>query len=1172
MLAVDGLEEPGQHRRWRELLGELPVHLKRHPRLRVAVTLRTASREAILGRLDGDQLDWIEEVPLAERGDAQRLLPIYCEHHGVEAPGPRLRWAIREPLSVRLYCELRKEDPAWEPSRRTLALPNLLRKKLDLAEEFVREQLGLTSEKDTPLHCMLTAVTSAYVQGGPLRRDEAIARARAAMEPPELLSAKAWVSVLEHAENHGLLLLQTDEPETLSAPRTTYVEPAHEPLMDYLIAEQTSREVQAALARGEAPALRSPLTERPDALTQTAILLGQRGISLVGSGLWKNELPASELERLELRAIAALEGEAARAYHPWVLGRLTASMSSCRRVLAELCVPVARDEAHPFGPRFVHEALSLFAPIQRDLFWPGPSLLDEGGQPLLCGHRIDVALEELSIEPDDAADGPPLLLAWALTSLDRRWRRRLRVALARWGAGRLDELLRWLDLTIGTNDPQMVEDIAMVAFGAACLAGANPRLGALATWVDVHLLTPGSAHRREDIVVLHAARGIVERAVAVGVRVEESSLEHARLPYAAGEALLAIDAEAARKADDHEGIWPIEGALAWHVVPRAIEAFFQAPESTGARGRCLDPRVEHLLASHTSSAAVEALTPQRFAFGVIVAHLRDMGWDGAVGRNADELWARSPLAYADEADGPIWRTIALVRRAERAHDSTRKPIDTVEEKYVWTGCRMLQAYLAARVPSSSHVGQRLWTEPPVDPIMASMLEANPASDVIETAASAGVHWIGWADRHLVPTVLLKAHGQLDRANEWVQRAPEPDIGPWLQLPGHAVPPWAADASWLTLRRTAFTREPQSQAHSELHLWSGTVPSWAADLIEREEALRQSLRPSSADTLFGFAESVPALSYVDPSEATWAPWAAGVHEPLEIPSRSASGQGASIAVTPTTAMIGWESQRGESAIWMLAHWLRRSLKLTGVKRVRAPMSEEWRFHDLHGTVHAVYTWWGGAGPELHEALLMQRGSLARLLEDRGEVLVWGVRVLREPAGVLLPRHPDQEATCRWERRQFCWLSLLRGDNVHIFRFGESGEIAGVAPEPPALGSPASQESPGRLVTAPLPNPDHAVPLSSELDDENAIPYFLWDDPMPVHEVRRRLATASPPERDRLLGKILREARDPDVWRFTSPEEVAERFSSLSRQLGRRRAFWEFLLNRWHKEGLLEHQPA
>ncbi|HLG12992.1 MAG TPA: hypothetical protein VJH03_00490 [Blastocatellia bacterium] len=95
----------------------------------------------------------------------------------------------------------------------------------------------------------------------------------------------------------------------------------------------------------------------------------------------------------------------------------------------------------------------------------------------------------------------------------------------------------------------------------------------------------------------------------------------------------------------------------------------------------------------------------------------------------------------------------------------------------------------------------------------------------------------------------------------------------------------------------------------------------------------------------------------------------------------------------------------------------------------------------------------------------------------------------------------------------------------------------------------------------------VALSTDLDDPTAIPYFLWDEPMTVLELRRRLETASPEEQARLLGKVLREARDTDVWRFTSPEEVWRRWPDLSRHLGRRRAFWEFLLDRWHKEGLV-----
>lgn len=94
------------------------------------------------------------------------------------------------------------------------------------------------------------------------------------------------------------------------------------------------------------------------------------------------------------------------------------------------------------------------------------------------------------------------------------------------------------------------------------------------------------------------------------------------------------------------------------------------------------------------------------------------------------------------------------------------------------------------------------------------------------------------------------------------------------------------------------------------------------------------------------------------------------------------------------------------------------------------------------------------------------------------------------------------------------------------------------------------------------------LSTDLDDPEALPYFLWDDPMPVREVRRRLATAPSSEQACLLGKIMREARDTDVWRFTTPQEVAARWGELAKHLGRSRPFWEYLLALWRAEGLLD----
>lgn len=117
------------------------------------------------------------------------------------------------------------------------------------------------------------------------------------------------------------------------------------------------------------------------------------------------------------------------------------------------------------------------------------------------------------------------------------------------------------------------------------------------------------------------------------------------------------------------------------------------------------------------------------------------------------------------------------------------------------------------------------------------------------------------------------------------------------------------------------------------------------------------------------------------------------------------------------------------------------------------------------------------------------------------------------------------------------------------------------------SPVGPRMPaGWYATLEMTTDARGVRLSLDLDDPEAIPYFLWDEPMTVSELQARLQGAKRAERLRLLGRILREARDTDVWRFTTPAEVVDSWSELQKYLGRRRGFWQFLLERWQDLGL------
>lgn len=82
-----------------------------------------------------------------------------------------------------------------------------------------------------------------------------------------------------------------------------------------------------------------------------------------------------------------------------------------------------------------------------------------------------------------------------------------------------------------------------------------------------------------------------------------------------------------------------------------------------------------------------------------------------------------------------------------------------------------------------------------------------------------------------------------------------------------------------------------------------------------------------------------------------------------------------------------------------------------------------------------------------------------------------------------------------------------------------------------------------------------------------PYFLWDVELDEAELRERLQASDPDARAQWQACVLREARFADVWSYLSLQEVVRDWPHIERHLGRRRAFWTFLLEGWRQDGLL-----
>jgi hypothetical protein len=83
--------------------------------------------------------------------------------------------------------------------------------------------------------------------------------------------------------------------------------------------------------------------------------------------------------------------------------------------------------------------------------------------------------------------------------------------------------------------------------------------------------------------------------------------------------------------------------------------------------------------------------------------------------------------------------------------------------------------------------------------------------------------------------------------------------------------------------------------------------------------------------------------------------------------------------------------------------------------------------------------------------------------------------------------------------------------------------------------------------------------------DTIPNFSWDRKLTEKQIFSRLQASTGLQKILFVSWILREAAFKDIWKYVTPQEVWKQFGELKQFLGRRKAFWEFILGKWHELG-------
>lgn len=91
------------------------------------------------------------------------------------------------------------------------------------------------------------------------------------------------------------------------------------------------------------------------------------------------------------------------------------------------------------------------------------------------------------------------------------------------------------------------------------------------------------------------------------------------------------------------------------------------------------------------------------------------------------------------------------------------------------------------------------------------------------------------------------------------------------------------------------------------------------------------------------------------------------------------------------------------------------------------------------------------------------------------------------------------------------------------------------------------------------------VTNDMSDLEAVPYFLWNEETTVARLREILSDPAHPLRAIYAARVMRDGRVTDLWSFLRPQDVKTMWPQVERHLGKRRAFWRFLLETWTAQG-------
>lgn len=945
LIVVDGLEEDlGNWKKWNERIRESILLATKYPRLKFLYSARPYFYK--LEELPNSLPLTIYELP--QQGDVPlhelALKYFKPENYNITLTSPSLVRGLDSAFALRLFCEQYRDRNLSGADHIKTAGTDLLTVKINKMEIEFAVLLGReVEEARTPIKKGLIVLANQFFVKVKIDHD-----ALGTVLQPELsyLTVNEIDRLLYYLSHNGILVKDVtySEEDGIPIPKTEYFV-TYRSIIEIILATRTINAIIKDDLKELPPILFDRLilgATKEESLSNERIaqiivntMFHEHG-KLIGDGEYLSKgFQSHFVRKLRRESLRKAPRALAMKYKSEVDNQFWESHDSRYELLLHQILPASEQSENNFGARYLHDIMIAFtSAYERDKIWIGRDAFgypqniscDMSLEQVIESHNKDFYLSEYALH-----DETPLIYAWCLSSLDQRFRDRIRKALTRWALSMPYEFVLLLDLVFPCNDPQIQEDLAAISLALAARLKKEKAISQLADWALKNVFADLRAHR--NVIVRQGFRAIVERAYQYQL-INDEYLVKCR-PYKQ-KVIELLPMEVGSEGDEDNVFNPIQGDLDWYVIGKATSGFLKVPLGMEGQLKSQDnPAAEHLLDMYAEHYG-ERVFVTRWQMSAALAYIRSLGFND-----------KDSSSSTEETHG------------------TKSKFFTYPEKYTWLAVHYLMGYLSDYLPFSKGGDSTFIKD---YSILVNL--PNPADD-LEIVAELPETFDHWVQVESIFNTVGSSPYELIETE--VNREPEIDFSKWIYFSETDFFLGSSENQLIALYNSTSINDNSGFVYGRMEVVGCLIPKGKTDYII-EQLQNQEYDMHFVENLDNLHASPNTDIYSNPSDLVWMNW---IDERPNSEQVFAAGQEFDLLFTITevtrVGVIGEQYMKMPSKI---------------VRNITAIVEMQGAFLlDKQGNINAFMHKIPFVDRESQEIVSVNKNVLNEALADNGLELVW-----------------------------------------------------------------------------------------------------------------------------------------------------------------------------------------